>query len=111
LKLTTDELDGGVTRVVLAGRMDINGAAAVDLRLNVLAGSATRLLVDMGGVTFLGSMGLRSLVVPAQAIRRRGGKAVLLSPLHDVEEVLRMANVNTLLPVCHDLETALAALQ
>ena len=111
MKLSTDELDGGVTRVVLEGRMDISGAAAVDLSLNVVAGSATRLLVAMQGVTFLGSMGLRSLVVPAQAVRRRGGKVVLLCPLEEVEEVLRMAGVNTLLPVCHDMETALAALE
>lgn len=111
MKLTTDELDGGVTRVVLEGRMDIGGAAAVDLPLNVLAGSATRLLVDMQGVTFLGSMGLRSLVVPAQVVRRRGGKAVLLSPIHGVEEVLRTANIDSILPVCHDLQTALAALE
>ena len=111
MKLTTDELDGGITRVVLEGRMDIDGAAAVDLPLNVVAGHATRLLLDMQDVTFLGSMGLRSLVVPAQTVRRRGGKAVLFSPNHGVEEVLRMANLTSILPICHDLPTALAALE
>jgi anti-anti-sigma factor len=110
LKLTTEELDGGVTRVVLEGRMDIEGAAAVDLPLNVIAGKATHLLFDMRGVTFLGSMGLRSLVVPAQTVRRRGGRAVLLSPVHGVEEVLRSANLTSILPVCRDMEAALAAL-
>lgn len=111
MKLTTEEMEGGVTRVVLEGRMDIDGAAAVDLRMNVVASSADRLLVDMRGVTFLGSMGLRSLVVPVQAIRRRGGKAVLFSPTHGVEEVVRTAHLTSILPVCHDMEAALAALQ
>lgn len=111
MKLSTEEMDGGITRVVLDGRLDIEGAAAVDLRMNVIAGSASRLLVDLQGVTFLGSMGLRSIVVPAQAVKRRGGKTVLFAPVPMVEEVLRNANIATVIPVCHDLQSAVAELQ
>lgn len=110
MKLSSEEMDG-VTRVVLEGRLDIEGAAAVDLRMNVIAGSASRLLVDLQGVSFLGSMGLRSLVVPAQAVKRRGGKIVLFAPNAMVEEVLRASNINTIIPVRHDLDSALAELQ
>jgi anti-anti-sigma factor len=110
MKLSTEEIDGGITRVVLEGRLDIEGAAAVDLRMNVIAGSAKQLLVDLSGVTFLGSMGLRSIVVPAQAIKRRGGKTVLLNPTKMVEEVLRASNIPSLIPVFHDMEAALATL-
>jgi anti-sigma B factor antagonist len=110
MRLSTEELSGGVTRVVLDGRLDIEGAQAVDLRMNVIAGSAHHLLVDLSGVTFLGSMGLRSLVVPAQAVRRRGGKTVFLNPTPMVEEVLRAANITSLVPVFHEIEPALAAL-
>lgn len=111
MNLSTQEMEGGITRVVLDGRMDIEGAALVDLRMNVIAGSATRLLVDLQGVTFLGSMGLRSIVVPAQAVKRRGGKTVLFAPIPMVEEVLRTANITTILPVLHDLDSALAELR
>jgi anti-sigma B factor antagonist len=110
MKLSAEELSGGVTRVVLDGRLDIEGAQAIDLRMNVIAGSAHHLLVDLSAVTFLGSMGLRSLVVPAQAVRRRGGKTVFLNPTPMVEEVLRAANITSLVPVFHDIEPALAAL-
>ena len=110
MKLSTEEMDGGITRVVLDGRLDIEGAQAIDLRMNVVAGSAQRLLVDLSSVTFLGSMGLRSIVVPAQAVKRRGGKTVLFKPSPMVEEVLRAASINVLVPVCHDMQTALAAL-
>lgn len=110
MKLSSEEMDG-ITRVVLEGRLDIEGAAAVDLRMNVIAGSASRLLVDLQGVSFLGSMGLRSLVVPAQAVKRRGGKIVLFAPNAMVEEVLRASNINTIIPVRHDLDSALAELQ
>ena len=109
MELSTEEING-ITRVVLAGRMDIEGAQAVDLRMNIIAGSARHLLIDLSGVTFIGSMGLRSIVVPAQAVKRRGGKIVLFKPTQMVEEVLRCANIVSILPVCHDMETALAAL-
>ena len=110
MNLTTEELDGGITRIALEGRLDIEGAQAVDLRMNITAGSAQKLLVDLSGVTFLGSMGLRSIVVPAQVVKRRGGKTVLYKPVPMVEEVLRASNIPALIPVCHDMETALAAL-
>lgn len=110
MKLVTEEMDGGVTRVALEGRLDIEGAQAIDLRMNVIAGRAQRLLVDLSGVAFLGSMGLRSLVVPAQVIKRRGGKTVLFQPTSMVEEVLRASNISFLIPICQDMESALAEL-
>ena len=74
MTFASEELEGGVTKVILNGRMDIEGSAAIDLRMNVVGGTAKKLLVDMQNVSFLGSMGLRSLVLPAQAVSRRGGK-------------------------------------
>jgi anti-anti-sigma factor len=111
MKLTTEELDGGVTRVILDGRLDIEGASAVDLRMNVIAGSSKLLLIDLQQVSFLGSMGLRSIVVPAQAVRRRGGKVVLYAPVEMVEEVLKASSIDSLIPIHHELSSALAALQ
>jgi len=111
MQIAIEEMGGGVTRVILDGRLDIEGAAAVDLKMNVIGGSSQLLLVDLQKVTFLGSMGLRSLVVPAQAVRRHGGKVVVFGPVPMVEEVLKAANIDTLIPIHHELSSALAALQ
>jgi len=111
MELSTQELDGGVTRVALDGRMDIGGAAAVDMKMNLIAGSAKKLLIDLQKVTFLGSMGLRSIVLPARAVLGKGGKVVLFAPTEMVESVLKASNIDTLLPVHHDLATAIDALQ
>jgi hypothetical protein len=46
MELSTHEMDGGITRVELDGRMDIGGAAAVDMKMNLIAGSAKKLLND-----------------------------------------------------------------
>jgi stage II sporulation protein AA (anti-sigma F factor antagonist) len=104
-------MEGDITRVLLDGRLDIQGAAAIDLRMNVLAGSSKFLLVDLSKVSFLGSMGLRSIIVPAQAVRRRGGKVALFAPVPMVEEVLKASNIHEIIPIFHDLDAAVAALR
>lgn len=107
----TEEMAGGVTRVDLDGRLDIAGAAAVDLKMNIIAGSSHKLLVDLQKVTFLGSMGLRSIVIPARAVLGRGGKVVLFAPGELVETVLKTSGIDSILPIHHDLAAAIAALQ
>jgi len=111
MEISTGEMDGGVTRVCLDGRMDIAGAAAVDLKMNLIAGSAKKLLIDLQKVSFLGSMGLRSIVFPARAVLSRGGRVVLFAPTEMVESVLKTSGIDSLLPIHHDLAAALAALQ
>jgi anti-sigma B factor antagonist len=111
MQLSTQEMDGGITRVELDGRMDIGGAAAVDLKMNLIAGSAKKLLIDLEKVSFLGSMGLRSIVLPARAVLSKGGKVVIYAPTEMVESVLKASNIDSLLPIHHDLAAATAALQ
>jgi len=110
MTISTESMDGGITRVLLDGRLDIQGAAAIDMRMNVLAGSSKFLLIDLTKVSFLGSMGLRSIVIPAQAVRRRGGKVALFGPVPIVQEVLNASNIGEIIPVFQDLNLAVASL-
>jgi anti-anti-sigma factor len=111
MAISTEELSAGVTKVILDGRLDIEGAAAVDLKLNVIAGSKKAVLLDMRNVSFLGSMGLRSIVAPARAIKSRGGKMVIFGPNELVEKVLKTSGIDSLVPIHHELDSAIAALQ
>jgi len=111
MKILTDPMEGGILRVVLEGRLDIQGAAVIDLRLNVLAGSEKYLLVDLRNVSFIGSMGIRSLVIPAKTLNRRGGKMALLAPVPMVEEVLTASRINEIIPIVTDLESATSVLR
>jgi anti-anti-sigma factor len=110
MQISTEELPGGITRVELDGRMDIAGAAVVDLKMNLIAGSAKKLLIDLQKVAFLGSMGLRSIVIPARAVHGRGGKVVLFAPNEMVQSVLKTSGIDSLIPVRHDLDAAIAVL-
>jgi anti-anti-sigma factor len=111
MSFATEELTGGITRVILDGRLDIDGAAAMDAQMTAIAGSRKAVLVDMQKVSFLGSMGLRSLVAPARAIKSRGGKMVLFGPNELVVRILKTSGIDTLIPVHSELQSALAALQ
>ena len=111
MTISTELMEGEITRVLLDGRLDIEGAAAIDLRMNVIAGSAKFLLIDLRNVSFLGSMGLRSILVPAQAVKRRGGKVALFGPVPMVEEVLKATKVDELIPIFHQLDQAVSVLQ
>src|SRR5215470_11373686 len=79
---------GGVAVVVLGGRMDIDGAQSVDMQFNVLAGSKKRLVIDMGGVTFLASMGLRTLMTVVRSVSSKGGKVAIAGAQPGVAKVL-----------------------
>ena len=110
MTISTESMDGGITRVLLNGRLDIQGAAVIDLPMNVLAGSSRFLLIDLTNVSFLGSMGLRSIVIPAKAIHRRGGKVALFGAVPMVEEVLKASNIDEIIPIYHNIDSAAAAL-
>ena len=105
MKLETTTLDNDITKASLSGRLDIDGALAIDGDFNKLAEASKNLLIDMSDVTFLASLGIRTLVTAAKAVSNNGGKLVLLSPQPSVERVLRESRVDTVLPIIED-ETA-----
>lgn len=109
LEIIVEELEGGVTRVGLAGRLDIAGSAAIDLRFNTVSGSKRAIVVDLSRVSFIASMGMRTLVSGAKAARNKGGRMVLLLPDPNVEKALKIACIDTLIPIYHDRDEAIAA--
>lgn len=75
------------------------GAESIDLPLATLSGSKNKILVDMVGVTFIASIGLRHLVTAAKAVQRRGGRLILLNPSAVVTEVITASGLTELLPI------------
>ncbi|MDR3523390.1 MAG: STAS domain-containing protein [Acetobacteraceae bacterium] len=108
MELQSEELANDITQVALIGALDLAGTEEIGLKLNVLAGSRKRLLMDMTGLTFLSSMGIRSLITVAKTVTRRGGKVVLLKPIAAVEKVLVTTGCDSMMPIHHDQGAALA---
>jgi anti-anti-sigma factor len=91
--------DGTTATVTMVGRLDISGAEVVALPLATLSGSKSALFVDMAGVTFIASIGLRHLVSAAKAVGRRGGRLILLNPTAAVTEVITTSGLAGLLQI------------
>jgi anti-anti-sigma factor len=96
--------------VVLTGRLDIAGAHTIDLQFSTVSGAYRNIIVDMQGVSFLASIGIRTLLLGAKTVQRRGGKFLLIAPRPEVEEVLTVTGVDELMPIVLSLEDARAAI-
>jgi anti-anti-sigma factor len=110
MQMDVTEADG-LTRATLAGRLDIAGAQAVDLRFSVLAGAAGALIVDLSQVSFIASMGVRTLMLTAKTLLRRGGKMAVCGADGNVEQVLRATGFDEIVTLYPDFEAAAAALK
>jgi len=111
MKLEIEELAGGILRVILSGRMDIAGVDAIAVPFAALAATDDRrVVVDLTGVDFLASIGVRAILQNARAHKMRGGAMVILSPPPLIEQVLLTAGVANVVPIVHDLNAARAAL-
>jgi anti-anti-sigma factor len=97
-------------KIVLKGRLDLAGSGKIDLPFSAAAGSNRNILVDMSGVTFVASIGIRTLVLGAKTVQRRGGRLLLINPQPEVEQVLELTGVLDLLPIMLDEAAALAAI-
>jgi len=111
MEIRVTDLDKGVTIIELTGRLDIMGVNNVETKFAAYcAGEKPRVIVDMSGVDFLASIGIRMLVTNAKSLRSRNGKMVLLNPTPDVLNVLEITDIPAIIPVYSKLESAEAVL-
>ena len=108
MELSLETLPDDITKVSLTGRLDIQGAEKIDLPFSTLA-SHRKVIVDLSHVSFLASMGIRTIVLTARSVKSKGGVLVLQDPQPDVEKVLVISGIDTLIPIVHGIDAARAA--
>lgn len=109
MNISEEQLNGGVVKINLSGRMDIEGVGEIETKLSSMtAAPRMAIVVDMSAVPFMSSIGIWALLINAKAVDRRGGKFVLLSPQHDVKTVLETSGIDQLIGLCSDLDEALS---
>ena len=110
MKITISEFGDIGTRVTLVGKLDIAGAGTVELPLATLAGTRRNLVVDMAGVDFIASIGIRHLVTAAKAVALGSARLVLLDPSPIVTDVVVTAGLDDFLPIVRSEAEARAML-
>lgn len=96
----------------LAGRMDIPGTQAIDLKFTTITASRrARVVVDLADVSFVATIGMRTLVSSAKALLARGGAMAFTNPQPAVRSALVAAGIHSLVPIFSDVEEACRVLQ
>ena len=112
MELRSEEMPNGVKLVVLAGRFDIAGTQEIDQRFTALTATSKALVaVDVSAVSFLASIGIRTLVSSARALANRGGAMALIGPQPLVEQTLLAAGIDSIIPNYPNLDEAGRGLQ
>lgn len=95
--LTLEVNDAGprALRVVVAGELDLANCQRVPSELEGRINGALDLVrLDLSGLTFMDSTGLRTLWTLRQDVSARGGKLVIESPSPAVVRVLEVTGMN-----------------
>ena len=107
MKMTVEKAEDGLTMINLDGRLDLAGTHAIDQQFAFLTCTQPlRLAVDLSNVSFVASIGLRTLLTAARAQAGRGGTMVLVGPNPDVRNMLETAGIDSVLPIFSDWESA-----
>jgi anti-anti-sigma factor len=95
--------------VRLIGRMDSPGVDQIELRFTAgVVASGRQAVIDLTGVSFLASMGIRMLITGAKALQNKGAGMALFGATPDVQNVLDTVSLDQIIPVA---ETEAGALE
>jgi anti-anti-sigma factor len=100
-----------ITHVILDGRLDIAGAQKVDPHLTALAETSKALVVDLTKVSLLASLGVRSLMLSAKTLLRRGADMAVCGANDNVDKVLRATGFDEIVDLYPDFASAAEALR
>jgi anti-sigma B factor antagonist len=111
LRITTARFGADSFVVALTGELDIATSEPFERELDSLLDSgARRLVVDLLGVTFLGSVGLGLLTRAAKRTRAAGGECVVVSDDPRVLRVFEITGLDRVFRIERSLMEAVAQL-
>lgn len=111
LKATHEELKRSDV-ITVAGRIDSSNATQFDafLKSNLVDRGRYHIVLDMSGVTYISSAGLRALVALQRETNKHRGSVLLAAPSERVEEVLKLAGLQQLFTTYPDTTTAVGSI-
>lgn len=99
---------GELRKIIISGRLDVDGTNSVASQLVELAQAPKKgVVVDLSPLKFLASIGVRALIASAKEVKARGGKMVLVVKTGStVMMSIKATGVDQLVPVFGDLSAA-----
>lgn len=91
----------------MAGRFDADGVGEINAQfLAAVEPKQHLVIIEMSGVTFMASTGIRLLLTGAKSLKSGGGKLVIAAAKEEVEYPLMISKVDTVIPIYKTLEKA-----
>lgn len=107
-----ETIEETLLNIKLKGRMDLQGNQAIELEFTSVATSEKLgVIVDMSGVEFLASMGIKTLITITKGQLSRGGEVVLCSIQPLVKEILTTTGISTIIKNFDTCEEAISYLK
>jgi anti-sigma B factor antagonist len=96
--------------VTVTGRIDSSNASELEDVFKGLAKDGRyRLVVDLSGIEYMSSAGLRALVSALRESKKHHGDVRISNPSERMEEVLNLAGLNTVFSVYEDSTSAVGS--
>lgn len=96
--------------VAVSGKLDTLTAPTYESSaLDLINEGATRIVLDMAGLSYISSAGLRSLIVTAKALKAKQGSLLLANVAGNVRDVFEMAGFGAIFTTYDSVQAALEA--
>lgn len=109
MKVSVEIAPKDIRCITLDGRLDPAGVAAAEPEFDAAVAAGSKVIVDLGKVPFIASVGVRLLVKGSQTQAQKGGKMVMMNPDEVTRRILKTTGIDQLIPVYDSREAALAA--
>lgn len=109
MELTLDR-SGGISLVAISGELDASTAPAAQEQLVALAQPAAKIVLDLGGVPYMSSAGIRMLLATYRLVTGNGGAIVLANITDDVKDTMSVTGFLKFFTVVDSAEQGRAAL-
>lgn len=103
------EINGDVAVVTASGRFDSETAPSLDAELSKVSGEKNKIVLDLKGVDYLSSAGLRAIVKALQTVQKSGGGVKLACASEAVETILRTVGMMEMLKMYPSVDSAVAS--
>lgn len=103
------ETRGDVAVVFVGGRIDSETAPAFDAELTKVVSNNSKLVLELQGVDFMSSAGLRAIVKAAQAVEQKGGAVKMASAPELVTSIFYTVGFNQKITEYKTVEEAVAS--
>lgn len=92
------ERNGAEARVVPAGELDLATAPRLESEVRAAAAAAKEVVLDLSGLTFIDSSGLRILILLYERSQAEGWVLAMVAPAGEARAIFRISGVDKHLP-------------